>query len=63
MFQVNRNWPDEKGMYETLAGFMIKRFGKLPTVAEKFEWDGYFFEVVDMDGKRVDEVLVTPIKD
>ena len=50
---------DEKGMYETLAGFMIKRFGKLPTVAEKFEWDGYIFEVVDMDGKRVDEVLVT----
>ena len=53
---------DEKGMYETLAGFMIKRFGKLPTIAEKFEWSGYIFEVVDMDGKRVDEVLVTPIK-
>lgn len=54
--------PDEKGMYETLAGFMIKRFGKLPSIAEKFEWDGYVFEVVDMDGKRVDEVLATPIK-
>lgn len=53
---------DEKGMYETLAGFMIKRFGKLPTIAEKFEWNGYIFEVVDMDGKRVDEVLVTPLK-
>ncbi len=53
---------DEKGMYETLAGFMIKRFGKLPKTAEKFEWNGYIFEVVDMDGKRVDEVLVTPIK-
>ena len=53
---------DEKGMYETLAGFMIKRFGKLPSIAEKFEWEDYIFEVVDMDGKRVDEVLVTPIK-
>lgn len=53
---------DEKGMYETLAGFMIKRFGKLPKIAEKFEWGGYIFEVVDMDGKRVDEVLVTPVK-
>lgn len=54
--------PNEQGMYETLAGFMIKRFGKLPAIAEKFEWDNYLFEVVDMDGKRVDEVLVTPIK-
>lgn len=53
---------DEKGVYETLAGFMIKRLGKLPAVAEKFEWDNYVFEVVDMDGKRVDKVLVSPIK-
>lgn len=54
--------PEERGMYETLAGFMIKRFGKLPKTADKFEWNGYIFEVVDMDGKRVDEVLVTPVK-
>jgi putative hemolysin len=53
---------DEQGMYETLAGFMIKRFGNLPAIGDKFEWDNYVFEVVDMDGKRVDEVLVSPIK-
>lgn len=51
---------DEFGMYETLAGFVIKRLEKLPKIGEKFDWNEYTFEVVDMDGKRVDRVLVTP---
>ncbi len=50
---------DEKGMYETLAGFVLKRLEKLPSKGEKFEWENHIFEVVDMDGKRVDQVLVT----
>lgn len=53
---------EEKSMYQTLAGFMIKRLEKMPAIGDKFEWDGYIFEVVDMDGKRIDEVLATPIK-
>lgn len=53
---------DEKSFYQTLAGFMIKRLEKLPSVGDKFEYNGYIFEVVDMDGKRVDEILVTPLK-
>jgi putative hemolysin len=53
---------EEKSMYQTLAGFMIKRLEKMPAKGDKFEWDGYVFEVVDMDGKRIDEVLATPIK-
>lgn len=52
---------EEKSMYQTLAGFMIKRLEKMPAIGDKFEWDGYIFEVVDMDGKRIDEVLATPI--
>ncbi len=52
---------EEKSMYQTLAGFMIKRLEKLPQIGDKFEWDGYFFEVIDMDGKRIDEVLATPV--
>jgi putative hemolysin len=52
---------EEKSMYQTLAGFMIKRLEKLPQIGDKFEWDGYIFEVIDMDGKRIDEVLATPI--
>lgn len=52
---------DDGGMYETLAGFIIKRLEKLPATGDKFAWGGYVFEVVDMDGKRVDQVLATPL--
>ncbi len=54
---------EEKSLYQTLAGFMIKRLEKLPEIGDKFEWENYIFEVVDMDAKRVDEILVTPIKE
>ncbi len=54
--------PEETSMYQTLAGFMIKRLEKMPRTGDKFEWDGYVFEVIDMDGKRIDEVLATPVK-
>lgn len=53
---------EEDGVYETLAGFIIKRLEKLPEIGDKFKWEGYVFEVVDMDGNRVDRVLVTPPK-
>lgn len=54
---------DDKSFYQTLAGFMIKRLEKFPAIGDKFEWSGYIFEVVDMDGKRVDEILVTPLNE
>jgi putative hemolysin len=43
----------------TLGGFIAAHLGKVPTEGEKFEWQGYEFEVVDMDGNMVDKVLVT----
>ena len=36
--------------------------GRVPTAGDRFGWEGYSFEVVDMDGRRVDKVLVTPIR-
>lgn len=51
---------DERGAYETLAGFIMARLGRIPAVADAFEWHGLRFEVVDMDGRRIDRVLVTP---
>ncbi len=53
---------DERDAYQTLAGFMLTRFERLPTEGDKFEWDGYSFEVMDMDGRRVDKVLVTKLE-
>ncbi len=51
---------EEAHLFQTLGGFVTNQLGKIPAVAERFEWDGNSFEVMDMDGHRVDRVLVTP---
>ena len=37
--------------------------GRVPAEGDRFEWEGHSFEVLDMDGRRVDKVLVTPARD
>ncbi|OGF99972.1 hypothetical protein A2Y99_01455 [Candidatus Gottesmanbacteria bacterium RBG_13_37_7] len=51
--------PKEASRHVTLGGFIIAYFGKIPTEGDKFVWNNYTFEVMDMDGNRVDKVLVT----
>jgi putative hemolysin len=46
--------------YQTLAGFIVKQFGRIPKEGETFETQGFVFEVLDMDAHRVDKVLITP---
>ena len=50
----------EAGGFETLGGFVMHRLGRIPRAGEHLEWSGLRLEVVDMDGKRVDKILVTP---
>lgn len=50
-----------KEEFHTTAGFMLFRMEKVPSAGEYFEWEGFRFEVVDMDGQRIDKILVTPI--
>ncbi|MCC7117131.1 MAG: HlyC/CorC family transporter [Anaerolineales bacterium] len=45
--------------YETLSGFMMMSLGRVPQTGDRFDWHELRFEVVDMDGRRVDKVLVT----
>lgn len=45
--------------YETLSGFVMTSLGRVPQPSDNFEWNGFRFEVMDMDGRRVDKVLVT----
>jgi putative hemolysin len=52
-----RHLPDEDE-YETLGGFVMLHLGRVPQAADRFDWNGLIFEVMDMDGKRVDKVLV-----
>ena len=55
--------PEEgRGRYNTLAGMIMLLLGRLPRTADRVDWDGWRFEVVDLDGKRVDKVLVERIE-
>jgi len=47
--------------YETLSGFVMMSLGRVPKETDYFEWNSYNFEVIDMDGRRVDKVLVTTL--
>jgi putative hemolysin len=52
----------DPGNYHTLGGFVIMQLGKIPTSGEHFEWRQLRLEIVDMDGKRVDKVLVNVVE-
>lgn len=54
------NLPNEDD-YETLGGFVMTSLGRIPNAADQFEWEGLRFEVMDMDGRRVDKILVTTL--
>ena len=52
--------PDEqRGRYHTLSGMMMLLTGKLPSETDSVQWEGWQFEVVDMDGKTIDKVLAS----
>jgi putative hemolysin len=48
--------------YQTAAGFMLQEFGTIPNVGEKIEVGGWRFEIVDLDGRRIDKVLVSKME-
>ncbi len=52
---------EDRGRYNTLAGMIMLLLGRLPRTADAVEWAGWRFEVVDLDGKRVDKVLVSTL--
>ena len=50
---------EDRGRYNTLAGMIMLLLGRLPRTGDVVEWNAWRFEVVDLDGKRVDKVLVS----
>lgn len=52
---------EDQGLYQTVAGFVVLQLGQVPSATDSFTWGGWRFEVMDMDGPRVDKVLVTAI--
>ena len=51
---------EERGLYNTLAGLLMSESGHLPVEAERIVCAGWVFEVIDLDGKRIDKVLAQP---
>ena len=49
-----------EGDFHTVAGFALFQLGHLPDVGESFVFDGWRFEIVDLDGRRIDKLLVRP---
>ena len=47
--------------YQTVAGFLLSHFGRIPDVGDRVEADGWRFEVVDLDGRRIDKVLAAKV--
>lgn len=52
----------EEGDFNTVAGFVLHALGHLPAAGESFDWRGWRFEVVDLDGRRIDKILAEPPK-
>lgn len=59
MLGIDELEDQERVDYQTVAGFMLSQFGFIPKAGDSFQVGDYRFEVVDMDGRRVDKVLVT----
>ena len=51
---------EEEAEYQTVGGMVMDTLGRVPAEGDRFVWEGYSFEVLDMDGRRVDKVLASP---
>lgn len=59
-FQLKQLPGEEQNQYHTVGGFVMTTLGRIPSVGDVFKWENLSFEVVDMDGLRVDKILVEP---
>jgi len=51
--------PDSR-QYQTAAGFLLQQFGTIPDVGDRVDACGWRFEIIDLDGRRIDKILATP---
>ena len=53
---------EDRGLYNTLSGLIMMLLGRMPRTADRVEWGGWMFEIVDMDGTRIDKVLASRLE-
>lgn len=61
-FKIKKLPGERSGIFHTVGGFATSNIGRIPITGDNFEIENFRFEVVDMDGNRVDKVLVVPIE-
>jgi putative hemolysin len=61
LLQVNTLPFEDENLYQTLGGLVMAFLDRIPKPGEYFDWNGFRFEVMDMDGHRVDKVLIKPL--
>ncbi len=61
LLQVNELPFEDENLYQTLGGLVMAFLGRIPSSGDHFDWIGFRFEVMDMDGHRVDKVLIRPL--
>lgn len=60
LLETSQAFPGEdEGAFHTLAGFMLYQLGYIPKPAEIVDWEGFRFEIMDMDGNRIDRIMVS----
>ncbi|MCO6428082.1 MAG: HlyC/CorC family transporter [Nitrosomonas communis] len=58
--KINQVPEEERGRYHTLSGMVMLLLGKIPQTGDRCEWENWIFEIVDLDGLRIDKVLAMP---
>ncbi len=60
LFNIEKELPEEvEDGFTTIAGFILSYANKIPEIGEIFNWKNFSFEIVDMDGNHIDEILIT----
>lgn len=61
-FQIKKLPGEKTGTFHTIGGFVMTKLGRIPVSGDKIELETFRFEVMDMDGNRVDKILATSLK-
>ena len=62
LFNIDEPFPDEEeDGFTTLAGFILSISGTVPDIDDKYQWERFCFEIVDLDGHQIDKILVTDL--
>lgn len=62
-FEININNRKDYSGFDTMGGFALEILQEIPDTGDKFEWEGYEFEIIDMDKNRIDKILVMKVEE